>query len=85
MIHDLKILPEHFWPVVEGIKKAEVRINDRGFEVGDKLHLREFCDEKYTGVSLIKDVIHIADLSSFKEGYVLLSMSNNSRESIGLS
>ncbi|WP_239505037.1 DUF3850 domain-containing protein [Serratia marcescens] len=37
--HDLKILPEHFAAVVGGEKKAEFRINDRDYAVGDLLCL----------------------------------------------
>lgn len=35
--HELKILPEHFWPVVTGHKKAELRKNDRDFKVVTRL------------------------------------------------
>ena len=39
MIHNLKILPEHFTPVLDGLKLAELRKNDRNFQVGDILVL----------------------------------------------
>ena len=75
MIHELKILPEHFWPVVEDYKKAEVGFNDRGFKTDDFLRLREWTpDEGYTGKVVVRAVTHVADLSSWKENYVLLSM-----------
>nr|DAN88367.1 MAG TPA: activating signal cointegrator [Caudoviricetes sp.] len=32
-VHELKILPQHFWPVVDGLKRAELRNNDRNFKV----------------------------------------------------
>ena len=35
--HELKILPEYFVAVRDGIKKFEVRKDDRPFEVGDIL------------------------------------------------
>ena len=76
MIHELKILPEHFWPVVNKEKLAEIRYNDRGFEIGDYLKLKEWDESKmeYTGKIVVRMVIHVADLSAFKDGYVLLSM-----------
>jgi hypothetical protein len=40
--HSLKIWPGPFEAVVAGHKRHEVRVDDRGFEVGDVLHLREW-------------------------------------------
>lgn len=75
MIHNLKILPEHFWPVADRSKKAEVRLNDRGFKVGDYLRLQEWSPETgYTDKIVVRIVTHVADLSQWKDGYVLLSM-----------
>lgn len=75
MIHDLKILPEHFAPVVRNYKRAEVRFNDRGFEVGDILCLKEWSEcAGYTGQSVLRKITHIADLSAWREGWVLLSI-----------
>ena len=74
MIHELKILPIYFEPVEAGLKLAELRNNDRNFSVGDKLILKEFQDGEYTGRIVIKEVLHISDVSSYLPGYVLLSM-----------
>ncbi|APU93214.1 RNA-binding protein [Escherichia phage vB_EcoS-IME253] len=74
MIHELKISPIHFEPVEAGLKLAELRKNDRNFSIGDKLILKEFEDGEYTGRIVIKEVLHIADVSSYLPGYVLLSM-----------
>lgn len=50
MIHELKTLPVFFQAIVDGRKTFEVRRNDRGFEPGDKLFLREWSLETgYTG------------------------------------
>lgn len=74
MIHDLKILPEHFLPVQEGLKKAEVRYNDRDFKTGDYLILREYLPETgYSGRLVQRRIGHVTDLSVMSEGYVLLS------------
>lgn len=50
MIHELKVWPEYYERLVDGSKTFEVR-NDRGFQTGDTLVLKEWdpwsCD--YTG------------------------------------
>lgn len=73
MIHELKILPEHFIPVRDGLKLAELRKNDRNYQVGDILFLCEW-DGLYTGYSCEREVIHVADVSAYLPGFVLLSI-----------
>lgn len=75
--HDLKILPEHFQAVWDGNKKAELRKDDRGFEVGDILALREWDGEKYTGSGLAVRVTHILRKCpeyGLADGYCILSI-----------
>ena len=90
--HDLKTLPEFFQQVLDGTKTAEVRVNDRDFKVGDVLNLREWdstlidCEPSgyglkhagYTGRTITKTIGGITDLSSFSDGYVLLSFAQAS-------
>lgn len=40
--HELKILPQYFERVLDGTKTFEIRKDDRGFEVGDILILKEY-------------------------------------------
>lgn len=49
--HDLKVWPECFEAIVAGIKTFEVRKNDRNYQVGDVLQLREYAPgpDEYTG------------------------------------
>lgn len=42
MRHELKIWPQYFEPVMFGTKTFEVRENDRGFQPGDTVALREY-------------------------------------------
>ena len=42
-IHELKTWPQFFDSIVDGTKTFELRKDDRGFEVGDAVLLRE-CD-----------------------------------------
>lgn len=46
-LHKLKTWREPFLQVVMGLKTAEFRENDRGFEVGDLLLLREWDNTLY--------------------------------------
>jgi len=79
--HELKTWPEPFAAVLAGAKRHEVRHNDRGFAVGDALHLREWepcttchgagdhcCDSAggvRTGRSLRVRVTHLTPGGSF--------------------
>lgn len=76
MEHHLKILPQHYEAVSQGLKLAELRKDDRHYEVGDILRLHEW-DCAYTGRHLSRIVIHIADVGDYLPGYVMLSMSGN--------
>ena len=42
MIHYLKTEPIYFQAVLDGLKKAEIRVNDREYHVGDVLVLQEW-------------------------------------------
>jgi len=72
--HDLKILTEHFSPVDAGIKRAELRKNDRNYQQGDILNLCEWDGHNFTGRFAIRLISHVADVSAYLPGYVLLSM-----------
>lgn len=75
--HDLKTLPEPFAAVWVGAKTAELRRDDRGFEVNDVLRLKEFDPETgYSGRCIDVIVSHIVKAPGFGalvEGYVMLS------------
>ncbi|MBS3045989.1 DUF3850 domain-containing protein [Enterobacter mori] len=73
MEHALKIAPVFFAPVADGLKHAELRLNDRDFSAGDKITLAEF-DEGYTGESVDVVITHVADVGFIAPGYVLLSI-----------
>ena len=74
MVHELKILPQYFEKVLDGSKTFELRKDDRGFEVGDILILKEFrqglidCTQSepiviqergYTGRKIEKEISYI--------------------------
>lgn len=74
--HELKIFPEFFAAVCAGVKRAELRKNDRDYRVGDTLHLMETprgsCHQ--TGEFINVKITHIADVGEWMPGYVLLSV-----------
>lgn len=49
MIHALKILPQYFEAVANGTKNFEIRRNDRNYQTGDKLLLKEYEKGHFTG------------------------------------
>lgn len=44
--HELKILPEYYEPIKSGLKKFEIRENDRDFMPEDYLIMRAYDAEK---------------------------------------
>ncbi len=81
--HDLKIYPELFSAVCTGVKRAELRKNDRDYRVGDTLHLRETprgsCHQ--TGEFINVKITHITDVDEWMPGYVLLSIEREALDS----
>lgn len=77
-IHELKILPEYFLEVVNGNKTFEVRKNDRDFQIGDYVTLREYNIEtnEYTGRQINVKITYVLDNPNYcKEGFVIFSFS----------
>lgn len=71
--HELKILPDYFDDVKNGIKTFEIRKNDRGYQVGDSLILQEFQNDSYTGKELQAIVRYMTDYEQ-KENYVVMAI-----------
>lgn len=49
MTHELKILPEYYDSIVSNVKHFELRKDDRDFQVGDFVILKEYSNGTYTG------------------------------------
>lgn len=85
-VHQLKTWPQVYQAVANGEKTAEFRDNDRNFEVGDVLRLKEFKPEledgkytgqgRYTGREIDMLVTHIlrGPIFGIPEGYVVMSI-----------
>lgn len=65
--HELKIWPEYFQPVLANKKNFEVIVNDRNFQVGDKLILLEWDPVKqdYTGRKCFRQISYIISKNPF--------------------
>lgn len=75
MLHKLKIENPYFDDVYYGRKKFEVRKNDRGFKVGDRLQLIEIVSAKIPRYILV-DVIYILQGGQFgiDENFVVMGI-----------
>ncbi|HEL6781611.1 TPA: DUF3850 domain-containing protein [Listeria monocytogenes] len=71
--HELKILSEYFWDIVVEQKTFEIRKNDRDFQVGDRLILKEFKRGKLTRRWIAVEVTYITNYEQ-KEGYVVMGI-----------
>lgn len=78
-IHELKIIPPYFSAVVAGIKRFELRKNDRDFKVGDTLRLCEYepAEGRYTGNTVEVLVTYILQGgSNLASGMCVMSIEN---------
>lgn len=81
-VHILKTERRYFEAIVSGAKTFEIRRNDRGFAVGDGLHLSEVDPQLahvhelyYTGRTLDVEVTYLADDPRFVlPGFVVLGI-----------
>lgn len=76
MIHELKTWPAFYQAMVCGDKPFEARVNDRAFQKGDVLHLREWDpDEKqYTGRSCNKLISYVLSSWGVAPGHVVMGL-----------
>jgi len=72
MVHDLKIENIYLGELISGKKKAEIRVNDRKYAVGDILLFRRPKDNFQFKVT------HIHEGLGMKENYVVLSVKRKS-------
>ena len=78
MNHELKIYPEYYKQILLGLKKVEIRLNDRNYQENDLLILNEFDPktERYTGSQLKRKVdFIIRDVAGLDPDYVIMQIS----------
>lgn len=73
-VHDLKIAPKYMRAQLAGIKNFEIRKSDRDYKVGDRLWLREWDGQDYTGRKVTVYVTYITEYAQ-RDGYVVLGTS----------
>jgi hypothetical protein len=82
MVHELKIWPRYFSDVADGKKLFELRCNDRNFQLGDILMLREWDkDAGYSGRIITANVSYLLPSSECPDGgldagYVILGLTD---------
>lgn len=77
MKHELKTLPEFFEAIYDGLKRFEVRKNDRNFQTEDTLFLQEWSKETgYTGREIYARVGFILHGPAYgiQQGYCVMSL-----------
>ena len=79
MHHDLKIFTKYFQAVVDGLKRSEVRLNDRNFQIGDTVTFKEgqpgLDGFEYTKRTVSAIISYIDDYGC-DHGHVSLSLRN---------
>ncbi|MCA9179772.1 MAG: DUF3850 domain-containing protein [Planctomycetales bacterium] len=80
MVHELKCWPDHFQAIASKAKTAEVRMNDRNFQVYDTLELWEYLPtiKEYTGRRYTATITHILHGGQFgiQPGFCVISFQN---------
>lgn len=75
-VHELKTYPQYFQQSIDGNKPFEIRLNDRNFQVGDIVILKEWDNIRYSGRKLRGTIQYILGGSfiGLSEGYVAFSL-----------
>lgn len=77
-VHELKTWPYFFNQILIGVKRYEIREDDRGFKVGDELMLNEWDPEteEYTGRAVDAVITSKVDGGQLgiKDGYCVLGI-----------
>ena len=78
-LHELKIYKKYFNAILDGRKKFEIRRNDRGFQVGDNVILREWDNIKYSGRTIYATITYVLDdkFIGLSDGYVAVGLEVN--------
>lgn len=73
--HHLKTETEYYQAIEKGLKKFELRQNDRNFQIGDMIYLEETVNGAYTGRKIAPmEIKYILFGGNFglEEGYCIM-------------
>lgn len=71
--HELKILPIYFTAILNYKKTFVVWHNDRGFDIGDYLWLREW-DGDYSGRNITREILYLYWGEGIEKNYVCIAI-----------
>lgn len=75
--HELKCWPEYYELCLSGAKPFEIRLNDRDYQQGDSIFMREWDPDtsQYTGRSAFFSVGYILrDYPAIKDNHVVMTI-----------
>lgn len=85
MHHELKTVNPYFQRVWDGQKNFEIRLNDRDFQTGDTLTLREYeiKNNSYSGREVFARVGYILnEYKGLEPGFVIFQIDNPMNQDI---
>lgn len=78
ILHEIKCWPEFFGKIALREKEFELRKNDRDYQVGEIIKIREYVPNKqrYTGSFVLREISYMLTNTEFglKEGYCILQL-----------
>jgi len=73
MTHIIKIHPMHLKDHYHNNKNFEIRRDDRNYKTGDRIEMREYFKDSYSGVTLTKKIAFISDYEQ-RNNFVVLGL-----------
>lgn len=58
-VHNIKTIQPFFNDVKSGVKRFELRLNDRNYKVGDIAKMEEWTGTEYTGNIVIHEIKYV--------------------------
>jgi len=77
--HKIKIHQEYYNAILEGNKTAEIRFNDRNYEVGDTINFHH-VDNSFAIDGRTWVITHVCSFLGLVEGYVMLSITGTAKQ-----
>ena len=72
MVHQIKITKERYRNIERGIKKVEIRLNDRDYQKGDLIEFLE--TDGITPCDGVFEITHMHSGLGMEHGYVAMSI-----------